>query len=326
MIDTEVRFVRIEKAKQKVQRELNRGKKLELHINEKAFSQPLGKITAQASEFNKSLEASNARVLAFGASVGVMNAVGNAFAALVTESIEFKKILQDVNVILNLNQSQLNQFGSELFKVSQNTAQSFNVAAEAALEFSRQGLNLEEVIQRTNAALMLTRITSLDAASAVKGLTAAVNGFAEAGLTTAEIVDKLSAVDVRFAVSSEDLINALSRSSAVAQDAGVSFDQLIGAVAAAQQITARGGNVIGNSFKTIFTRLGRSTTIDALGELGIAVKDVEGNTLPAIKIMDALAKTYDTLGASTKSAVAEQVGGVGLEHGVSLRGVGVPSS
>jgi TP901 family phage tail tape measure protein len=310
MIDTEVRFVRIEKAKQKAQRELNRGKKLELHINEKAFSQPLGKITAQASEFNKSLEASNARVLAFGASVGVMNAVGNAFAALVKNSIEFKKILQDVNVILNLNQSQLNQFGSELFKVSQNTAQSFNVAAEAALEFSRQGLNLEEVLQRTNAALMLTRITSLDAASAVKGLTAAVNGFAEAGLTTAEIVDKLSAVDVRFAVSSEDLINALSRSSAVAQDAGVSFDQLIGAVTAAQQITARGGNVIGNSFKTIFTRIGRSSTINALGELGIAVKDVEGNTLPAIKIMDALAKTYDTLGASTRSAVAEQVGGV----------------
>lgn len=310
MIDTEVRFVRIERAKQQAQRELNRGKKLELNIHEKSFSQPLGKITSQASEFNKSLEASNARVLAFGASVGVMNAVGEAFASLVTTSIEFKKTMQDINVILGVSESTLSKFGSQLFKVAQNTAQSFDVAAEAALEFSRQGLNLSEVLERTNSALMLTRITSLDAATAVKGLTAAVNGFADAGLTTAEIVDKLSAVDVRFAVSSEDLINALSRSAAVAQDAGVSFDELIGTVTAAQQITARGGQVIGNSFKTIFTRLNRTTTIDALGELGIAVKDAQGNTLPAIKIMDELAKTYDSLGASTKSAVAEQVGGV----------------
>ena len=37
------------------------------------LSRPLGRITGQASEFQKSLEASNARVLAFGASVAVIN-------------------------------------------------------------------------------------------------------------------------------------------------------------------------------------------------------------------------------------------------------------
>ena len=39
-------------------------------INSKNFTVPLGRIQGQLGEFNKSLQASNARVLAFGASAG----------------------------------------------------------------------------------------------------------------------------------------------------------------------------------------------------------------------------------------------------------------
>jgi hypothetical protein len=75
----------------------------------------------------------------------------------------------------------------DLFDVARNTSQGLEVAAEAALEFSRQGLSMEEILRRTNDALILTRLTGIDAASAVSGLTAAVNGFADAGLSTTEI-------------------------------------------------------------------------------------------------------------------------------------------
>jgi len=309
-VKVNVQAVGIEKSIRKGVDKVNRSGTLKVNLNERAFSQPLGRITASASEFEKSIEASNARVLAFGASVGVLNTMQNAFSAMAEQAIFLEKTLNDINVILGASAESLDRFGSALFDIAKDTAQGFGTVAEAALEFSRQGLSMEEVLRRTNDALILTRITSLDAASSVKGLTAAVNGFADAGLSTTDIIDKLSAVDVRFAVSSEDLINALGRAGAVAQDAGVSFDELMGVVTAAQQITARGGNVIGNSFKTIFTRIQRSSTINRLEELGIAVRDVQGSTLPAMKIMQELATTYDTLSDSAKAAVSEQVGGV----------------
>ena len=44
--------------------------------------------------------------------------------------------------------------------------------------------------------------------------------------------------------------------------------------------------------------------------LGIAVRDVQGNTLPAIRILDGLARTFDKLTDSQKSVVSEQVAGV----------------
>jgi TP901 family phage tail tape measure protein len=274
------------------------------------FTQPLGKMSASASEFTKSLEASNARVLAFTASAVIIGSVTASFAQLVIQAVKVEKILTDINAVLGASVETLQKFGDGLFNVARNTSQSLEIAAEAALEFSRQGLNMEETLKRTNDALILTRLTGLAAADSVKGLTAAVNGFADAGLNTTEIINKLAAVDVKFAVSAEDLINALARAGAVAQDAGVNFDQLIGAVTSAQQITARGGAVIGNSFKTIFTRLQRSSTLDRLQELGVAVKDLRGETLPALTVLKQLAESYDTLGDSTKASIAEQVGGV----------------
>ena len=281
-----------------------------IRVRASDFTQPLGRMSAKANEFTKSLEASNARVIAFGASAAIIGGVTTSFAQLFIQAQKVEKILTDINVVLGTTANNLQKFGDNLFKVARNTSQALEVAAEAALEFSRQGLSMEETLKRTNDALILTRLTGIKAADAVKGLTAAVNGFADAGLSTTQIINKLAAVDVKFAVSADDLINALARAGAVAQDAGVSFDQLIGSVTAAQQITARGGAVIGNSFKTIFTRIQRTSTIKRLEELGVAVRDIRGNTLPAISVLTNLSKAYDTLGDTTKAAVAEQVGGV----------------
>ena len=290
-------------------RKLNR-RGIVVKVRASDFTQPLGRMSAKANEFTKSLEASNARVIAFGASAAIIGGVTTAFAQLVIQAAKVEKIMTDINVVLGATSQNLNKFGDGLFKVARNTSQSLETAAEAALEFSRQGLTMEETLRRTNDALILTRLTSMKAADAVKGLTAAVNGFGDAGLNTTQIINKLAAVDVQFAVGTDDLINALARAGAVAQDAGVSFDQLMGAVTAAQQITARGGAVIGNSFKTIFTRVQRSSTIQRLEELGIAVRNVQGNALPAMQVLENLANTYEKLGGATRAAVAEQVGGV----------------
>jgi TP901 family phage tail tape measure protein len=285
-------------------------RQVNFNVNSKSFTQPLGRITGSANEFTKSLEASNARVIAFGASVGIINAISDAFKNLVGETVRFEKTLTDINVVLNQSNSAMQQFGQGLFDVARNTAQSFNVASEAALEFSRQGLTMEEVLKRTNDALTLTRLTGLKAAEAVSGLTAAVNAFSSVGLTTTEVIDKLAAVDVKFAVSSEDLINALERTGAVAIDAGVELDSLIGLVTSLQQTTARGGAVIGNGLKTIFTRIQRPAALSQIEDLDIAVRNMSGAILPADKILINIAKSFDRLTSSQQSNIVQFSAGI----------------
>ena len=282
---------------------------LKLNLKD-SISQPLGRITGQVSEFNKSLEASNARVLAFGASAGAIFAVQKALSATIKSAIEVEKALTDINVVLGVSGKSLANFGDALFKIAKNTGQSFDVVAVAATELARQGLSVEQTLQRTSDALILTRLSGLDTVRSVEALTAAVNSFSRAGLNSTQIINKFANVDAAFAVSSADLAEAISRVGSTAQDVGVDIDQLIALVTSAQQTTARGGAVIGNSFKTIFTRLQRSDTLDSLEGIGIAVRDLEGNALPAVQILNNLAGSFTNLSKAQQASIAETVGGV----------------
>ena len=279
-------------------------------INARNFEQPLGRITGKASEFQKSLEAANARVLAFGASAGAIFAVKKAFDSLIGSSASVEKSLTDINVLLRLNSKELSRFGRELFLTANRTGVAFKDAATAAAEFSRQGLSAEDTLKRTEAALSLARISGLAFEESVQSLTAAINSFKKESLTAIDIVNRLAAVDEKFAVSSEDLAKGIQRVGSSASDANVTLNQTIALVTAAQQTTARGGAVIGNSFKTIFTRLQRPKTLEALESLGIATRQASGEILPLVDILKSLASRFDTLSSSQKSFVAEAVGGV----------------
>jgi len=279
-------------------------------INSKAFTQPLGRITGASNEFQKSLDASNARVIAFGASAGAIYTVQRAFTSLISSTIDVQKSLTDINVILGASQKTLGQFGDQLFEIAKNSGQAFSTVATAAGELARQGLSVEQTLKRTSDALILARLSGLDAASSVEALTASINSFNTSALDSTQIVNKLASVDAAFAVSSGDLAEALKRVGSSAQDVGVTFDELLAIVASVNQTTARGGAVIGNSLKTIFTRVQRTEVLDQLQSLGVAVRDLNGNTAPAIQILTGLATKFDELGTAQKASIAELVGGV----------------
>ncbi len=283
---------------------------LNLGIDPKTFSQPLGRITGDLKQFESALAASNARVLAFGASTAVIGGVAKSFKDLAASTIEVEKALVDINRVLALSSSGLQKFSSDLFGVAKATASSFQDASEAALEFSRQGLSTEQTLQRVADALTLVRLTGVSAKQAVEDLTAVTNAYAQTSLDTTTILNKIVAVEQAFAVSAADLTSAVSRTGQAAQEAGVNFDQLNALVTSAQEKTARGGAVIGNALKTIFTRLQRPETLTQLENFNIAVRDIEGNVLPAVQILQNLAASYNSLADTSRSALAEQVAGV----------------
>ena len=281
-----------------------------LSVNQRAFSQPLGRMTGDVKDFEAALAASNARVIAFGASTAVLGGVIRSFKELANVTIDVEKNLADINRVFGLTTGQLQKFSTDLFSVGKQTASSFDDASKAALEFSRQGLKAEEVLIRTKDALTLARVAGISTANSVDALTSTINGFSATGITTTQILNKLVAVEQDFAVGAGDLAEALSRTGQAAQEAGVSLDQLNALVTSAQQSTARGGAVIGNALKTIFTRLQRTDTLDQLEAFNIAVRDVQGNTLPAVTVLQNFAGAYKNLGDAQRAQLSEQVAGV----------------
>jgi len=278
----------------------------------KDLNNGLGKLSGSADEFTKSLEAANARVLAFGASVAVISAIQRGFVNLVKSTIEVEAAFKKISVVGDQFAStagQLEKFGRGIFDVARQTGQSFDETSKAALEFARQGLGAAETLTRVKDALTLTRLSGLDATSSVEGLTAAVNSFKREGLSTTDVLNKLIAVDNKYAVSSGDLIEAIKRSGSFAQEAGVSFDELAATVTVLQEATARGGSVIGNSLKTIFERVGRPESLTQLRNLKVEVEDASGKILPAIKIVDNFSNKLGTMSETAKRAALSQLAG-----------------
>jgi TP901 family phage tail tape measure protein len=283
---------------------------LRLKIDDRSFTQKLGRITGAADEFDKSLAASNARVIAFGASAGIIFGVERAFSELVKTTIQVEKSLAEMNVIFNASESGLKKFSDQLFNIAKYTGQSFKSVTSAATEFARQGLGVEETLKRTRDALILSRQANMDVSASVSTVTAGLNSFNKAVLTSTDLVNKLANVDAKFAVSSSDLAEAIKRVGSSAQDVGVDLDELIGLITSAQQTTSRGGPVIGNALKTIFQKIQRPEVIDQLEVFGIEVKNLSREVLPASTILVNLASAYDKLGQSQKSQVAEMAGGI----------------
>ena len=310
-LQLQVRQTGLEKSIQEGMKKAGRNLKLNLGNtrNIDALSQPLGRLTGKADEFTKSMEAANARVLAFGASVGVIAAVTKGMQELVRTTIEVEKSMAGINSILRQTDAQMSTFKDTLFDVARNTEQTFASVAEAALELSRQGLKAEQVTQRLNDALILSRLSGMSASDSVAGLTAAINSFSSAGITSAEVLNKISAAAASAAVSDRDLIEGLKRSGAVAVSTGVEFDQLLGIIGALQEKTARGGAVIGNSLKTIFTRIQDVERLKSIQNLGVDVTDLQGNVLSANKVIENLAPTFAKLDQASKVNLADNLVG-----------------
>lgn len=286
------------------------GRPIDIKLNTRSLAQPLGRITGDVAEFTKSLQAATARVTAFGATSGGIIAVSQAISEVAKSVIEVDKQLTELNTFLGQSQGKLQSVGDSLFKIAKNTASSFSDTAEAAKEFARQGLSVEETLKRTNDALVLSRISGLGAAESVNALTTAINSFNKSGLDSAEIVNKLVKVDSNFAVSAADLAQALTRVGSAAQDSGVGFEELIAVVTTAQQTTGRGGAIIGNALKTIFTRLKRPEVLDQLQQLGVAVKDQNGALLSGTSILKNYIDATKNLGQVERARNDELLGGV----------------
>ena len=164
----------------------------------------------------------------------------------------------------------------------------FSEVAESTTEFARQGLNAEETAKRVSAAMTLSALSGMKAKDATEALTAAVNTFNNANLDAITIVNKLAQADAKFAVSSEDLAEGIKRSAAAAIDAKVNFAELGALITSLQQNTARGGAVIGNSLKSIFTRIQSPEVLNQLEKLGIKVRETNGETLSAMVILETM--------------------------------------
>ena len=96
----------------------------------------------------------------------------------------------------------------------------------------------------------------IDATAATKDLTSALKGFKMQASESMDIVDKLTAIDLKAATSAGDIAEGLAQFANIGSLAGVDMDQAAAYVATIADVTQASGTQVGTSMKTIISRYG----------------------------------------------------------------------
>ena len=212
-------------------------------------------------------------------SYGLVNNAINAMTTAIRQSInaviELNTAMTDVQMVTGETASQTAELAKEYSEMAQSLGATTTQIANGASEWLRQGKSIEETNQLLEASMVLSKVGAIESSQATELLTSTLNGYKMEAEDAMHVVDAMSKVDLEAATSVEELAVALQSTANMARVNGVGFEELLGMVGSVSEATRRSASVVGNSFKTIFSRLTNVAAGKMTDDQGEALNDVE---------------------------------------------------
>lgn len=237
-------------------------------------------------------------------------------------SQDLDKSLNNIRIVSGQSAEQMAEFARQ----ANNAAKALNTTTtaytDAALIFYQQGLSDEAVKDRTEVVLKMSNVTGEAVKDVSSYLTAIWNNFDDGSQSLEHYADVITALGAATASSSEEIANGLEKFASIGQTVGLSYDYATAALATVVSATRQSEDVVGNAFKTIFSRiqglkLGETLEDDvdlnkysaALRAVGVEVVTSSGELRDLDRILDDLASKWNNLTNAQQTALAQTVAG-----------------
>lgn len=271
------------------------------------------------NDWAKSFEIAFNRMIQWTAVTTVFFQMINVFKQVGTTIMQVDEQMTNLKRVMNPE-----QFGAvtdaaegfnNMLKTATDTAQSLGVTVVGVLqsmnEFARQGFDANSINYLSKMTTVFSAVADIDMGTAASYLTSVMKIFNLQAEESVRIVDQLNQVDNDYAVSSDDLAQSLARAGGTAKAFGVTLEQNLGHTVAIGEATRESGAIIGNSLKTIYSRI---TTVDgaisSLKNVGVNVFDpITKDTRQVNDILGDLAGKWDGLSKAQKENLGVQIAG-----------------
>jgi phage tail tape measure protein, TP901 family len=189
--------------------------------------------------------------------------------------VDLNKAMTDVQMVTGESAEQTAELAHQYSQMAKELGATTTEVANGAAEWLRQGKSVAETNQLLESSMILSKVGAIESSQATELLTSTLNGYKKEANEAMHVVDAMSAVDLAAATSVEELAVALQSTANMARVNGVGFEQLLGMVGAVSEASRRSASVVGNSFKTIFSRLTNVAAGKMTDDLGEPLNDVE---------------------------------------------------
>lgn len=189
--------------------------------------------------------------------------------------VDLNKAMTDVQMVTGESAEQTAELAHQYSQMAKELGATTTEVANGAAEWLRQGKSVAVTNQLLESSMILSKVGAIESSQATELLTSTLNGYKKEANEAMHVVDAMSAVDLAAATSVEELAVALQSTANMARVSGVGFEQLLGMVGAVSEASRRSASVVGNSFKTIFSRLTNVAAGKMTDDLGEPLNDVE---------------------------------------------------
>lgn len=241
-------------------------------------------ITSEFEEFGKQSALAVRRFAAFATVTGVIYKVSNAISAAGKDFIDFEKELVKVAQVSRTSISSLDFLVQNISKLSSGLGVASQDLVGVSRTLTQAGLTARDTSRALEALAKSALAPTFDDLNrTVEGSIALMKQFGIGANQLETALGSINAVAGQFAVEAGDIITAISRAGGVFASAsnGVSqgtdaLNEFIAVFTSVRATTRESAETIATGLRTIFTRIQREDTIEALKAYGIQLQDLEG--------------------------------------------------
>lgn len=250
---------------------------------------------------------------------GFMGALSTAYGY--TKDLD--RSLNNIRIVSGQSAEEMKEFAEQANKAAKALSSTTTDYTDAALIYYQQGLDAQQVEERTNATIKMANVTGDTAQTVSDQMTAIWNNYDDGSKSLEYYADVITALGAATASSSGEIAQGLEKFSAIAGQVGLSYEYATSALATVTATTRESADVVGTAFKTLFARiqgLSLGETMDdgtnlnkyseALQKVGISIFEQNGQLKAMDKILDEMGSKWSTLSNAQQVALAQTVAGV----------------
>jgi TP901 family phage tail tape measure protein len=210
----------------------------------------LDRFNKSSSHIGKNMLDNVKHVTAWAASVGVLYGSLRLVTKAMSSFITLQYKAARLQVVMR-DPSQVRKLTDDILALASANGRDAGEAMEAAIAWSRLGLTRIQVAEAVRVSLMAANVAEVDAAEATEHLSSLMSTYQLRVGQLASVLANLNAISNAWNVTNKDMLEGLTRTGAVAKQAGIPLAELMGLLGAGVAATGQTGANIGNSIKSI---------------------------------------------------------------------------
>ena len=264
------------------------------------------------------------RFAVWGVAMKVWTSLGNGVKDCINYIEDLNSAMTNIRVVTMDTKEATQDLLDTYNQMAQDLGANTTDIASGAVDWLRQGFNQEDTAELVKDSTVLSKLALIDNAQATEYLTSALKGYKLEAKDAMGVIDQLTAIDLEAATSAGDMAEAMSRTANMASTTGFAMNELLGVIATVSEVTQNSASTIGNSVKTLLSRMSNvkaGVAIDpesgealndvekVLNRVGIALKDNQGNWLDFYDVLDGIASRWDEFSDIQQSQITTALGG-----------------